>query len=78
MVWSPAGYADGLAENSDEAMVQYKCSGYYDETGESGMKNLDETLAIDWGVDEDVDEPLISPKDLDLPRFDDLPAEALF
>ena len=76
--WIPPGFAHGFSVHSDEALVQYKCTAYYDASAERGIHPLDETLAIDWGVDEDVDEPLISPKDLDLPRFDDLPAEALF
>lgn len=78
MLWIPPGFAHGFSVHSDEALVQYKCTAYYDASAERGIHPLDETLAIDWGIDEDVDEPLISPKDLDLPRFDDLPAEALF
>lgn len=74
MLWIPPGFAHGFSVHSDEALVQYKCTAYYDASSERGIHPLDETLAIDWGVES----PVISPKDLDLPRFSDLQPEALF
>jgi dTDP-4-dehydrorhamnose 3,5-epimerase len=82
MLWIPPGFAHGFSVHSEEALVQYKCTAYYDASAERGIHPLDETLAIDWGIghgmDHGIEKPLISPKDLDLPRFEDLPAEALF
>jgi dTDP-4-dehydrorhamnose 3,5-epimerase len=90
MFWIPPGFAHGFSVHSDEALVQYKCTAYYDASAERGIHPLDETLAIDWGIEQEnkqgvelgisrsIDQPLISPKDLDLPRFEELPEEALF
>lgn len=55
----PRGFAHGFSVLSDEAIFQYKCDNYYNKASEGGIFLNDETLAIDW----EVDEQIISDKD---------------
>ena len=63
----PAGFAHGFCVLSDTAVVQYKCSDFYDPDDEAGIAYDDPALAIEWPVDT----PILSPKDRDLPRLSD-------
>jgi dTDP-4-dehydrorhamnose 3,5-epimerase len=58
-VWAPAGFARGFCVLSDSAEVQYKCTGLYNASGESGIRWNDPALGIDWPVND----PIISQKD---------------
>ena len=58
-IWAPAGFARGFCVLSDYAEIQYKCTGVYNNKGESGIRWNDPALAIPWPVKDAV----LSPKD---------------
>jgi dTDP-4-dehydrorhamnose 3,5-epimerase len=47
-LYCPIGFAHGFAVTSDLADVMYKCSGYYDESIERGIKYDDPEVGIEW------------------------------
>jgi dTDP-4-dehydrorhamnose 3,5-epimerase len=49
-VWAPAGFARGFCVLSDSAEIQYKCTGLYNSTAESGILWNDPAIGIDWPV----------------------------
>lgn len=57
----PRGFAHGYAALSDEVVFQYKCDNYYCPESEGGIAYNDESLAIDWMIDEK--DMIISEKD---------------
>ena len=58
-VWAPAGFARGFYTLSDYAELQYKCTGIYNNKGESGILWKDTDIRIQWP---DVN-PILSEKD---------------
>ena len=70
----PKGFAHGFSVLSDEALVYYKCSDYYNPDGERGLLWKDPALDINWGVNE----PVISDKDLHQPKLSEIPEADLF
>jgi dTDP-4-dehydrorhamnose 3,5-epimerase len=60
-VWAPAGFARGFCVLSDTAEIQYKCTGIYNNKGESGIRWDDPAIGIEWPI-HDV---LLSEKDRD-------------
>jgi dTDP-4-dehydrorhamnose 3,5-epimerase len=59
-VWAPAGFARGFCVLSDFAEIQYKCTGIYNNHGESGILWNDPEIGIQWPITN----PLLSEKDL--------------
>jgi dTDP-4-dehydrorhamnose 3,5-epimerase len=49
-VWAPAGFARGFCVLSDFAEIQYKCTGAYNNKGESGILWNDPEIGIEWPV----------------------------
>ena len=49
-VWAPAGFARGFCVLSDSAEIQYKCTGSYNNSGESGILWNDPEIGIKWPV----------------------------
>jgi dTDP-4-dehydrorhamnose 3,5-epimerase len=47
-VWAPAGFARGFYTLSDFAEIQYKCTGIYSSTGESGILWNDPEIGVQW------------------------------
>jgi dTDP-4-dehydrorhamnose 3,5-epimerase len=47
-VWAPAGFARGFCVLSDVAEIQYKCTGLYNNKGESGFRWNDPEIGIEW------------------------------
>jgi len=47
-VWAPAGFARGFCVLSDVAEIQYKCTGIYNNKGESGILWNDPAIGIEW------------------------------
>ncbi|MDX1586281.1 MAG: dTDP-4-dehydrorhamnose 3,5-epimerase [Balneolaceae bacterium] len=70
----PKGFAHGFAVLSDETLVYYKCSDYYNPEGERGLFWNDPALGIDWKVTD----PVISDKDRHQPNLNEIPKEDLF
>jgi dTDP-4-dehydrorhamnose 3,5-epimerase len=64
MVFIPEGFAHGFYTIED-AVFSYKCTNIYNKDSEIGILWNDKDLNINWQCDE----PLISPKDLELLTF---------
>jgi len=47
-VWAPPGFARGFCVLSDVAEIQYKCTGIYNNKGESGILWNDPQIGIEW------------------------------
>jgi dTDP-4-dehydrorhamnose 3,5-epimerase len=58
-VWAPAGFARGFCVLSEAAEIQYKCTGIYNNKGESGIRWDDPEIGVEWPI-QDV---LLSEKD---------------
>lgn len=72
-VYVPEGCAHGFVVLSETADVMYKCTALYSPKDEQGLIWNDPDLAIDWPVDN----PVLSPKDLVLDRWRDIPETVL-
>ncbi len=59
-IFVPTGFAHGFVVLSETANVEYKCSDFYDPGGEVGIRWDDPEIGIDWNVTD----PLLSPKDV--------------
>ncbi|RPI68727.1 MAG: dTDP-4-dehydrorhamnose 3,5-epimerase [Ignavibacteriae bacterium] len=59
LVWIPPGFANGFCCVSDVADVLYKCTSYYNASGEGSIDPLDPDLGITW----DTSAPILSTKD---------------
>ncbi|HEX2524537.1 MAG TPA: dTDP-4-dehydrorhamnose 3,5-epimerase [Terriglobia bacterium] len=49
-VWAPAGFARGFCVLSDSAEIQYKCTGLYNRSADSGILWNDPEIGINWPV----------------------------
>jgi dTDP-4-dehydrorhamnose 3,5-epimerase len=70
----PKGFAHGFSVLSEEAIISYKCSDYYNKEGERGIRWDDPLIRINW----DVSKPVLSEKDRKLPLFSSLKEEDTF
>ncbi len=68
MLWIPPGFAHGFSTLRDQTIFQYKCTNVYNKESEGGVLWNDPSLGIDWQVDA----PIVSSKDLLLPRLAEL------
>lgn len=59
LIWAPAGFARGFSVLSEVAEIQYKCTGLYNNKGESGIRWDDPRIGIDWPIKK----PVLSEKD---------------
>ena len=50
----PKGFAHGFLVLSDYAEFAYKCSDFYDPTGEGGIKWDDPDVGVEWPITEDM------------------------
>jgi dTDP-4-dehydrorhamnose 3,5-epimerase len=53
-LWVPPGFAHGFQVLSEEAVVTYKCSSYYNKEGESGINPMDVDLNLSWIFEENL------------------------
>lgn len=74
LLFIPKGFAHGFAVLSNEALISYKCSDYYNPAGERGICWNAPALQIDWRVRQ----PILSEKDAALPDFSTIKTEELF
>jgi len=58
-LWAPAGFARGLCALTDNARIQYLCTGMYNGNAESGILWNDPEIGIRWPVPD----PRLSSKD---------------
>jgi dTDP-4-dehydrorhamnose 3,5-epimerase len=73
-LYCPVGFAHGFCVTSDLADVMYKCSAYYDESIERGIKYDDPEIGIQWP---DV-ELIPSDRDASAPRLSEIAGELPF
>ncbi len=67
MLWIPVGFGHGFSVLSDYADLVYKCTDEFDAKADGGIAWNDPDLAIDWKVSD----PIVSDKDVALPRLSD-------
>lgn len=67
-LWIPAGYAHGFCVLSNTADLQYKCTDFYFPDDESGLIWNDPDVNIDWPIEN----PILSPKDGQLPTLEQI------
>jgi dTDP-4-dehydrorhamnose 3,5-epimerase len=67
MLWVPPGFAHGFCALTDDAVLVYKCTEYYDYAADRVIAWNDPDLAISWPVTD----PQLSPKDAAAPRLKD-------
>ena len=72
-LWIPEGFAHGYVVLSESAVFAYKCTRPYDPHGDAAVRWDDPELGIDWPVGE----PVLSQKDRDAPRLEDVPPDRL-
>jgi len=65
MFYIPEGFAHGFLTLEDDTIFTYKCSAYYNKESEGSLLWSDETLNIDWGIDN----PILSEKDKAAPSL---------
>lgn len=70
MFYIPEGFAHGFYVLSDSAIFTYKCTDFYDPKGEDGLMWNDPVIAVDWNIESDSLNPLLSEKDKKHPLFD--------
>jgi dTDP-4-dehydrorhamnose 3,5-epimerase len=72
MLMVPDGFAHGFAALED-TVFHYKCTNVYNKASESGILWNDPELNIDWQVET----PIVSDKDLQLPTLKELMRKSL-
>ena len=65
--WMPPGFAHGFLTLEDNTIFAYKCTNYYNQPAEGGIRWNDPVLGIDWNVES----PLLSEKDTITPLLKD-------
>ena len=73
-LYIPEGFAHGFSVLSDQAIVYYKCSRFYDKASERGIRWDDPLIHIDWKISK----PILSEKDRHLPLFSSLKEDDIF
>ena len=76
MFYIPEGFAHGYYVLSDEAIISYKHTDFYDPKGEGGLMWNDTAIGIAWDAVAPGADPLLSEKDGKHPAFD--PAKKYF
>ena len=64
-MWASASFARGFCALTDDAEVQYKCTGIYNSKAESAIRWNDPALGIEWPI-RDV---IVSEKDRNAPAL---------
>ncbi|MEF9992432.1 MAG: dTDP-4-dehydrorhamnose 3,5-epimerase [Romboutsia sp.] len=67
----PEGFAHGFLVLSEEAVLNYKCTDYYDKEYDSGILYNDKNIGIKWPLDR-VGEIILSEKDKNQFTFEEL------
>lgn len=67
ILWIPPGFAHGFKALEDNTLFFYKCTALYNKESESGIRWDDPSIGINWQVKQ----PIISPKDLELPVMEE-------
>lgn len=70
MFYIPQGFAHGFYVLTDEATFAYKCTDFYDPSGEAGIMWDDPNININWSIVAPNIIPLLSEKDKKHRAFD--------
>ena len=73
-LYIPPGFAHGYQALSDDAVVMYKCTAYYNPASELTLLYNDPDVNVQWPLAD----PIVSAKDRAGTRLADLPRERLF
>ena len=68
MLWIPQGFAHGFIALENQTVFQYKCDALYNPKAEDCLKWDDESLNINWGVEN----PIVSEKDMQGKQLTDI------
>lgn len=68
--WVPPGFLHGFIALEDDTLFTYKVTGFYDKSGELGMRWDDPDIAIEWPLP--AADLIVSDKDKELPFFKDM------
>ncbi len=69
-LWIPPGFLHGFLALENDTVFTYKVTGFYDKSGEMGVRWDDPDLHINWPIGEE--ELIISEKDRQLPLLKDI------
>ncbi|MBI9072250.1 MAG: dTDP-4-dehydrorhamnose 3,5-epimerase [Melioribacteraceae bacterium] len=72
--WLPPGFAHGFSVLSDEAIFMYKCTASYSKKDERAILFSDNDLNIDWQVEN----PIVSDKDLVAQKFKEIEKDFIY
>lgn len=72
-MYIPPGFAHGYCVMSETALFSYKCTDFYNSATEHGIIWNDPEIGIEWPIDQ----PVLSPKDMNYPGLKDLEPENL-
>ena len=67
-IYIPEGFAHGFSSLAKENIIIYSCTNYRNKNGEKGILWNDKNLKIDWMIKK----PIISEKDKQNPKFEDI------
>ena len=76
-MYVPAGFAHGYLVLSDTAEFLYKCSDFYHPEYERGVAWNDPTIGVNWGLQDPILSPRLSPKDGRNPMLSSIAPEDL-
>ena len=76
-LYIPPGLAHGFYVKSDETLISYKCSNYYDPDDEYGLHWKDQDLNIPWPFEVNKTDLLISSKDKNFSRLKNINSDYL-
>lgn len=71
ILFIPEGFAHGFLVLSETAVVLYKCTDFYNSRDESGIIWYDNTIGINWPID-DISELILSDKDNSWPEINSI------
>lgn len=66
LVWIPPGFANGFLVLSEQAVVHYKCTAFYNPNGEGAIRWNDPAIDIAWAWEST---PIVSERDATAPTL---------
>ncbi|MFA8343953.1 MAG: dTDP-4-dehydrorhamnose 3,5-epimerase [Rhodothermaceae bacterium] len=73
-LWIPPGFAHGFSVLSDEAVFSYKCTALYSKKDERSIIFNDQDINVDWKTET----PVISEKDLQAKKFNEIEKDFIY
>jgi dTDP-4-dehydrorhamnose 3,5-epimerase len=73
-IWIPPGFAHGFAALSEFVIFSYKCTAVYNKESERSIIYNDSDIGIDWGIEN----PILSEKDLEGKRLNEIEKDFIF